>query len=102
MVVHFAEIKEKPIPPIYNSYIKIDVKAKFTNPQYIVFIWERTRLMMGDELNDWNNSDILEDLSSLFLYNVDCVLCELKTEVTDCLKKYIFSQRKFKWTVMKL
>lgn len=40
--------------------------------------------MMGDELNDWNNSDILEDLSSLFLYNVDCVLYELKTEVTDC------------------
>ena len=47
--------------------------------------------MIGDELNDWNNSDIVEDLSSLFLCNVDCVLCELKTEVTDCLKIYIFS-----------
>jgi hypothetical protein len=27
MGVHFAEIKEKPIPRIYDSYIKIAVKA---------------------------------------------------------------------------
>jgi hypothetical protein len=52
--------------------------------------------MMGDELNDWNSSDILEDLSCLFLYNADCVLCELKTEITDCLKNIFFPKRKFK------
>lgn len=60
--------------------------------------------MMGDELNDWNNSDILEELSSPFLFNVELCFVGIKNKSHGLFKKniYIFFKRKYKWTVMKL
>lgn len=47
--------------------------------------------MMGDELNDWNNSDILEELSSLFLFNVELCFVGIKNKSHWLFKNiYIF------------